>query len=106
MGIGHFEEITKIMERAEAENKPMLVHCVQGISRSASVVIAYCMKSRKWSLKESYQYVKSKRRIISPNTNFVTQLRTYEKLLFGIETPTLSIDDVYQDGETAILQIG
>merc|ERR1712137_1444239 len=74
-----FEEIIETIEKAEKAKKPMLVHCVQGISRSASVVIAYLMKTRKWSLKESYEFVKSKRRIISPNEGFIKQLGEFEK---------------------------
>lgn len=90
------------LDEAKGNNERILVHCVQGISRSASVVIAYCMKSNEWSLKKSYDFVKSKRKIISPNVGFIKQLQQYEKLLFGTEEPTLTVEDVYGDCSSMI----
>lgn len=45
----------------------VLVHCMVGMSRSASLVIAYLMKEYKLSFKEAKKQTKSKRKIIQPN---------------------------------------
>jgi hypothetical protein len=54
----------------------VLVHCAAGISRSASVVIAYLMMTRGMTLAEAYQYAKSRRPIVEPNPGFIQQLST------------------------------
>jgi protein-tyrosine phosphatase len=62
------------------KNGRCLVHCVQGISRSASVVIAYVIASENKSFEEAHRYVKEKRPLIKPNDGFAQQLQEYEKL--------------------------
>ena len=57
------------------------VHCAMGISRSASVVIAYLMYKNKMSYDEAFDEVKNKRSVISPNTGFQEQLKKFEKIL-------------------------
>lgn len=59
----------------------MLVHCKMGVSRSASVVIAYAMKAYNWDFKEAFEYVKQKRSCIKPNSSFISQLETYQGIL-------------------------
>lgn len=59
----------------------MLVHCKMGVSRSASVVIAYAMKAYNWDFKEAFEYVKQKRNCIKPNASFISQLETYQGIL-------------------------
>jgi len=59
----------------------VLVHCAAGISRSATIIIAYLMKKNKWTYQETYNFVKRKRSVISPNSGFVRQLKNYEKKL-------------------------
>lgn len=59
-------------------NAPTLVHCLYGISRSASIVIAYIMKIYKISFINAIKYVKTKRSIIHPNYGFVNKLIEYE----------------------------
>lgn len=59
----------------------MLVHCKMGVSRSASVVIAYAMKAYNWDFKEAFEYVKQKRSCIKPNASFISQLETYQGIL-------------------------
>eukprot|EP00698_Gefionella_okellyi_P002967 TRINITY_DN12806_c0_g1_i1.p1 TRINITY_DN12806_c0_g1~~TRINITY_DN12806_c0_g1_i1.p1 ORF type:complete len:284 (+),score=46.97 TRINITY_DN12806_c0_g1_i1:148-999(+) len=55
----------------------VLVHCMQGKSRSASVVAAYLMHKNGWSADEALEYVKKARPIVNPNTFFRQQLGTY-----------------------------
>ncbi len=39
----------------------VLVHCVQGVSRSASVVVAYVMKERRMGLEEALEFCRRSR---------------------------------------------
>ena len=57
------------------------IHCVMGISRSASVTIAYIMYKNKMKYEDAYDYVCNKRKVISPNSGFKNQLIKLEKIL-------------------------
>mmetsp|Transcript_105349 Transcript_105349/g.304025 ORF Transcript_105349/g.304025 Transcript_105349/m.304025 type:complete len:330 (-) Transcript_105349:643-1632(-) len=57
-----------------------LVHCSAGRSRSASVVIAYLMISKRVGVKDAYYEVAGKRDI-QPNTGFIKQLVRLEGML-------------------------
>jgi hypothetical protein len=57
------------------------VHCVQGISRSASVVLAYLIKYEGMSTDAAVALVKRRRGIANPNAGFLRQLRAYESAL-------------------------
>jgi protein-tyrosine phosphatase len=61
----------------------VFVHCRQGKSRSASIVIAYMMFKYKLKFHEALQAVRAKRPLISPNMGFCEQLKTYESFLDG-----------------------
>lgn len=58
----------------------ILVHCMAGVSRSASVVIYYLMKKFHLSWERAKEIVRSKRHIINPNASFQMQLKMYENL--------------------------
>ena len=65
----HFENCFKfITENRKYTN--VLVHCLAGISRSATIVIAYLMKRRKLTLNQAYNKVKRHREEVNPNTGF------------------------------------
>jgi len=59
-------------------NKRVVVHCHAGISRSATAVIAYLMKTSKMTLNQAHEFVQAKRHIICPNFSFMGQLKSYQ----------------------------
>ncbi|KAL1915323.1 uncharacterized protein VTP21DRAFT_6781 [Calcarisporiella thermophila] len=76
----HLEDTYVFIESAIKAEGTVLVHCMAGISRSATVVIAYLMKSQKLTLEEAYDTVRAARSVICPNPGFYQQLRVYEEL--------------------------
>ena len=57
----------------------ILVHCQAGISRSATICLAYLISRKHFRLDEAYEFVKKRRAVISPNFNFMGQLLNWEK---------------------------
>lgn len=51
----------------------ILVHCKEGVSRSASLVLAYLVRDQEMHLKDAVRLVRSKRQI-TPNEGFLQQL--------------------------------
>jgi protein-tyrosine phosphatase len=57
----YFDQVADKIGDVANKGGACLVHCVAGISRSASMVLVYLMKYQKMSLKEAHTHVKSKR---------------------------------------------
>ncbi|XP_031557306.1 dual specificity protein phosphatase 14-like [Actinia tenebrosa] len=85
----YFDIVADKIEKVKNMRGKVLVHCMAGISRSSSLVIAYLMKYKKMSLRDAYHLVKKKRPIINPNPRFWQSLVDYEKKLFGKTTVTM-----------------
>lgn len=56
---------------------PTLVHCYAGISRSATIVIAYLMKKYQMPFDTAFSVCKNMRPMIMPNPGFIKQLQEY-----------------------------
>nr|XP_046919627.1 dual specificity protein phosphatase 14-like [Dermatophagoides farinae] len=83
----HFDSVGEFIHKAlENEDGIVAVHCISGISRSSTLVIAYLMKYKNMSLKVAFDFVRSKRWFIRPNTGFFQQLIDYELKLYGTNT--------------------
>lgn len=78
-----FAETNAFIHRAlsSSSNNRVLIHCQCGISRSATVLIAYLMAHWKMSLMESFSLVKWCRPCVQPNWGFRHFLRLYERNL-------------------------
>merc|ERR1712137_417930 len=70
----------RFIEHALQQNGRVLVHCKAGQSRSATLVVSYLMWKNSWSLSETLQYMKKKRKIY-PNVGFKFQLQLLDELL-------------------------
>ena len=73
--------LQEAFEFIDSSEKNIYIHCVMGISRSPSIVIAYLMYKNKMSYEEAYDFVKNKRNVINPNSGFQEQLKKFEKIL-------------------------
>ncbi|XP_005522410.1 PREDICTED: dual specificity protein phosphatase 8 [Pseudopodoces humilis] len=71
----------EFIDKAKVSSCQVIVHCLAGISRSATIAIAYIMKTMGMSSDDAYRFVKDRRPSISPNFNFLGQLLEYERSL-------------------------
>ncbi|XP_029384377.1 dual specificity phosphatase 29 [Echeneis naucrates] len=71
----HFVSAARFIEEtlSNPQNK-LLVHCVMGRSRSATLFLAYLMICERMTVVDAIEHVKKRRRII-PNWGFLKQLR-------------------------------
>jgi serine/threonine/tyrosine-interacting protein len=75
--IGKYFEESNNFINSGLEEGVVYVHCGHGVSRSASLVIAYVMFKNQIPFSEAYALVRSKRACIKPNTGFEKYLRDY-----------------------------
>ncbi|KAI8867078.1 phosphatases II [Ramicandelaber brevisporus] len=86
--ISFINEAFDYIDAARQSGATVLVHCQLGVSRSASMVVAYVMRSQKMTYEQAYAFVKGKSPCISPNTFLIFQLCEYEKTLGIAKAPT------------------
>ena len=67
------------INKCKKENKKILVHCFQGISRSAAIVIAYLIYNNHLNVDKAFNFVQKKRKIVNPNLGFFLQLELFYK---------------------------
>ncbi|KAF9366458.1 Dual specificity protein phosphatase 10 [Mortierella sp. NVP85] len=90
-----FPTAFELIDEAVASNNgngKALVHCQLGVSRSASLVIAYVMRSLGMGLTEAYDFVKQRSSVISPNMSLMYQLAEFEKYLKNPESFVASVE--------------
>lgn len=76
-------EACRFLERMRACGHPTFVHCRAGKSRSATCVMAYLIKTRRWTLKKAYGFVSAQRPRTSPNIGFIAELMHFERAILG-----------------------
>ncbi|UJR26137.1 hypothetical protein I4U23_007481 [Adineta vaga] len=73
----YFEKCIEYIHQARTEHENILVHCYAGISRSATIVLAYLMTIGDYDVEKALQIVKGARGFIHPNPGFLLQLKKY-----------------------------
>jgi len=91
--LNYIHSATLFVHTFLSKGSSVLVHCERGVSRSATIAIAYLMRYHHpniMSLEAAYTHVKSRRPPVQPNPGFWRQLVLYEKLLVKQQGDTQS----------------
>ncbi|KEQ82583.1 DSPc-domain-containing protein, partial [Aureobasidium pullulans EXF-150] len=74
--------LVKVIDERVQLGKRVLIHCQCGVSRSATLVVAYVLyKNPSMSVQEAYDDVKKRSRWIGPNMNLIMQLQEFRSTL-------------------------
>ncbi|KAL5717466.1 hypothetical protein ACHQM5_010461 [Ranunculus cassubicifolius] len=78
-----FEEASDFIDNVEKIGGKVLVHCFEGKSRSATVVLAYLMLRKKFTLLDAWNTLKRAHRRAQPNDGFAKTLLDLDMKLYG-----------------------
>lgn len=80
----HFQRVANmIQECMRSEKRATLLHCFEGVSRSATLGLASMMIIDRMTFKEALISMRAVRRIIEPNSGFLHQLQQLDVQLYG-----------------------
>jgi len=80
---GVIEKVSKFIKLGQEAGNKILIHCLSGQNRSASVVIGYRMIYHKETLYNVHKRLKSLRPLVQINVGYAKQLLALEKEIFG-----------------------
>ncbi|KAL8795289.1 MAG: hypothetical protein Q9182_007551 [Xanthomendoza sp. 2 TL-2023] len=96
--------LCELIDQRVQDGKRVLVHCQCGVSRSASLVVAYGLyKNPDLSVQEAYDAVKSRSRWIGPNMNLIYQLTEFRGKLPKNAGPSFTNWQGWKNGGTGRL---
>lgn len=75
----YFEEGVNFIKEAVEKGSSILVHCREGRSRSVTMIVAYLIMEKKWSLLAAYEHMSTISPDININNGFKKQLIELEK---------------------------
>ena len=79
-----FLEVVDIVEQERARGGATVLHCQQGVSRSATLAVAYAMWRHRLPFRAALDRVTARRPVASPNGGFMGQLLLWEAVLRGV----------------------
>ncbi|XP_040925898.1 dual specificity protein phosphatase 22-A isoform X3 [Betta splendens] len=74
----HFKECITFIHDCRLNGGSCLVHCLAGVSRSTTMVVAYLMTVTHYSWEDCLSAVKAVRSFVGPNYGFLEQLQEYQ----------------------------
>merc|ERR1719240_1635337 len=69
----------EFISHAHAAGGAVLVHCHRGISRSATLAIAYLVRSTQQPAEQIFEKLRTKRKCIDPNLGYWVALKAWER---------------------------
>ncbi|KAM3918397.1 dual specificity protein phosphatase 22-A-like isoform 1-T1 [Leptodactylus fuscus] len=79
--IQHFKKSIKFIHECRLNGGGCLIHCLAGVSRSTTILVAYLMTVTAFGWEECLSAVKAVRSYVGPNLGFQQQLQEYEMTL-------------------------
>ncbi|KAA1466633.1 phosphatases II [Dentipellis sp. KUC8613] len=83
----HLPRACQFIKTALDHGGKVLVHCVMGVSRSATVIAAYLMMTRRIPSTQAIAYIQQRRPKVLPNYGFLKQLEAFAACAYE-PTPT------------------
>jgi predicted protein tyrosine phosphatase len=77
----YFDTAVNFIKECERQDGKIFVHCMCGVSRSATLVAAYLIREKGMSANDAIELLHSKRQKVDPNKGFRQQLEYYEQKL-------------------------
>ena len=71
------------LEFVQHATGPVLIHCMMGVNRSATMTVVVAMVLRSWTLREAFEHVEKCRPMVSPMEDNQRELIKYEKKIRG-----------------------
>ena len=87
-----FYDAIQFFNDCRSQGGKLYVHCVQGISRSATMIIAYMILTEGITYNQGYKRVKDRRACANPNLKFIQQLMWFEKRLQDTNFRSLTVN--------------
>ncbi|MBW0491825.1 hypothetical protein O181_031540 [Austropuccinia psidii MF-1] len=104
-------QIFNLIDKARLHNINTLIHCQCGVSRSATLMIAYCMRQDSLNpnrnggrMHEAYSFVKEKSPWAGPNMGLIYQLIEYEKFLLKKGKRIIEEDEEIHDAFNNLIE--
>eukprot|EP00760_Papus_ankaliazontas_P032917 PhM_4_TR6080/c0_g1_i1/m.74634 len=96
------EAVTFLENERDEKGHGVLVYCMAGASRSATIVMAYLMKTMRLSVEDALLLAKEKRQHVHPNIGFMFDLMRWEDVVFercndDININTSTSDEINND---------
>jgi protein-tyrosine phosphatase len=76
-----FHATNAFLDTCHQQDCRALIHCHRGVSRSSTIILAYLMHYKKWTLLQAFEYLLTKRPEAAPNPVLLLQLVRYENEL-------------------------
>ncbi|XP_075432575.1 dual specificity protein phosphatase 22-A-like isoform X3 [Ascaphus truei] len=92
--IQHFKKCIRFIHESRLRGGGCLVHCLAGVSRSTTILVAYLMTVTNFGWEDCLSAVKSVRSYVGPNFGFQQQLLEYQ---MGLVTESLAAAGIREE---------
>lgn len=95
--IDKFEEAIAFINNHRRAGRAVLVYSKLGISRAATIIIAFLMKEKGLAMRVAFNWVVQCRPQICPNRGFMSQLDRWEAILNASRAEGVTASNVNED---------